>query len=173
MEAPQQKYYGCVYSIYCLDPTVKPIYVGTTHDLGKTRREFKINCTNENAKDYNDPLYNFIRQNGDWKRFKLIKCVEVRTGQADLLKAEKLKIASLECCLNKKLQKQAGAQAYRETHKERTKDYNHEYYFKNKEEIAIITKEKITCMCGSTFRRCAKARHLKSRKHNNFIESQA
>jgi len=42
-----------------------------------------------------------------------------------------------------------------------------EYYEKNKEKF----KEKFTCECGSTLRRCMKARHFKTKKHKSFIEN--
>ena len=44
-----------------------------------------------------------------------------------------------------------------------------EYYQNNKDKICEKQKIKITCECGSTFRRCDKARHEKSKKHVNYI----
>ena len=46
-----------------------------------------------------------------------------------------------------------------------------EYYQKNKQQISEKGKIKITCECGSTFRKAEKNRHLKSKKHKDFITS--
>lgn len=49
--------------------------------------------------------------------------------------------------------------------KEEKLDYQREWYSKQVERY----KEKFTCECGSTYRKLAKARHVKSKKHINFI----
>jgi len=46
-----------------------------------------------------------------------------------------------------------------------------QYYPKNKLKIAEKGKLKMTCECGSVFRKSDKARHLKSKKHKNFVNS--
>ena len=45
-----------------------------------------------------------------------------------------------------------------------------EYYEKNKEAINEKSKEKITCECGTIYRKSDKARHLKTKKHIKFVE---
>jgi group I intron endonuclease len=88
--------------------------------------------------------------------------------------------------------------AYRETHKEEMKTWREankeviaeqkkqhyednkeviaeqkkEYYEANKQRISDERKkEKITCECGSTIRRCAKARHERTKKHQTYLAS--
>ena len=48
-----------------------------------------------------------------------------------------------------------------------------EYYKKNKEKIIENKKngEKITCECGSIFRKCDKSQHLKTKKHLKSLDS--
>jgi len=46
-----------------------------------------------------------------------------------------------------------------------------EYYQKNKEKINEKHKQKMTCMCGSVFRMCAKARHCRSIKHQTYMQN--
>jgi len=61
---------------------------------------------------------------------------------------------------------------YYEKNKEKRIDKSKEYFQKNKEKISEKNKEKYTCVCGSTLTKCNKPRHEKSKKHQNFIESQ-
>ena len=50
---------------------------------------------------------------------------------------------------------------------EEKRKYRNEWYSKQVERY----KEKFTCECGSTYRKLAKSRHEKSKKHINFINS--
>jgi len=45
-----------------------------------------------------------------------------------------------------------------------------DYYHKNKDLINETKKEKMTCICGSSFNKHMKIRHEKSIKHNNYID---
>jgi len=53
---------------------------------------------------------------------------------------------------------------YREVNKEKIKEYKKQYYETTKAKI----KEKMTCDCGSTFRKRDKPRHEKTNKHKNY-----
>ena len=76
------------------------------------------------------------------------------------------------------------AKEYNENHKYEISEKMKEYYVHNKNElsekakeyrenhkyeISEKMKEKMTCECGSIFRKCALSRHLKSNKHLAFI----
>ena len=54
---------------------------------------------------------------------------------------------------------------YNEDNKEKIKEYQKEYREQNKEKI----NQKITCACGSTYRKKDKTRHERSTKHKQFI----
>jgi len=77
-------------------------------------------------------------------------------------------------CVNKYIAGRTEAE-YRRDNKERLKKASSEYYKKNKEQLAvkkkIKNKEKMTCECGSTFRRGEKARHYRTKIHLNFINN--
>jgi hypothetical protein len=71
---------------------------------------------------------------------------------------------------------------YREKNQEYQKEYEKEYYEKNKEHIKEKIKEyrennkeklneKLNCECGGKFNNSNKSRHLKSKKHLNFINT--
>jgi hypothetical protein len=59
---------------------------------------------------------------------------------------------------------------YRDNNKEKITERDKKKYEANKEIISEKKKEKMTCVCGSTFRICAKSRHEKSKKHCDFIK---
>ena len=47
-----------------------------------------------------------------------------------------------------------------------------EYYEKNKDKISEKLKtDRFTCECGSNLRRSDKVRHLKSKKHIDYLSS--
>ena len=54
---------------------------------------------------------------------------------------------------------------YREQNKEQFKDYMKEYYDEYKDKI----NEKIECECGGKYTFCHKSRHLKSKKHLDYL----
>lgn len=61
---------------------------------------------------------------------------------------------------------------YYEKNKENILEKSKIYYEKNKERISIIHKEEFKCDCGSIVTKTNKSRHLKSKKHKNYILSQ-
>jgi len=49
------------------------VYVGHTTNFNKRKGQLKNNCKNENGKAFNLKLYQMIRDNGDFDRFKMIE----------------------------------------------------------------------------------------------------
>lgn len=60
---------------------------------------------------------------------------------------------------------------YSEANKEKIKKYRTEYRIKNKEEISKKRKVIINCECGSETSRNHLARHKRTKKHIDFLES--
>ena len=69
---------------------------------------------------------------------------------------------------------------YREKNKEKISIQQHEYYEINKEKVCLyqqeyreknegIIKEKFNCECGGRYTRVNKSIHLKSKKHQNYL----
>ena len=54
---------------------------------------------------------------------------------------------------------------YREDNREKVLEKGRQYYEKNKEKI----NEKLTCECGGCFTYTHQSRHLKTKKHQNFL----
>ena len=60
---------------------------------------------------------------------------------------------------------------YRDNNKDEIKEYQKIYRENNKEEILKKKGMKITCECGSVFRKNDKSQHNKTKKHIKFVES--
>jgi len=60
---------------------------------------------------------------------------------------------------------------FNQENREKIAEKNKEYYDKHKEQISEKGKEKITCICGKTFRKKEKARHERTQYHINFINN--
>lgn len=58
---------------------------------------------------------------------------------------------------------------YRQDHKEETK----QYYQDHKEELNQKRYKKITCFCGGKYTHANRSRHLKSKKHQSWLQSQS
>ena len=135
-----------------------------------------------------------ILQYGD-ARIELIEEYECKTEE-DLLKREGEIMKEYDNRVNKVIAGRTREQwreankekiaervkEYREANKERIAQYQKEHYEANKERIAQYQKEydearkekrkqKYTCICGSVLQSGAKARHEKTIKHKNYIES--
>ena len=60
---------GLIYKLCCKDANITDIYVGSTTNFKQRKKEHKADCHNENNKNYNRPVYKFIRENGgNWER---------------------------------------------------------------------------------------------------------
>jgi prophage antirepressor-like protein len=60
---------------------------------------------------------------------------------------------------------------YRELNKEKINSQRKEYREKNKDKLTEKQREKILCECGTTYSRSAKSSHIKSIKHQKFVDS--
>ena len=60
--------------IYKIQHVDKPelLYVGSTTNFAKRKQQHKDSCNNSNDNGYNLHVYQMIRDNGDWKSFKII-----------------------------------------------------------------------------------------------------
>ena len=181
-----------IYKIVCNDITIPNIYVGSSTDFTKRKSGHKSCCNNENNKEYNKYLYQFMRENGGWDNWTLLKiCDYPCQNKFELELEERRFMELLQSDLNKNIptrtQKeyqeinkekiQAKNKEYRDEddHKEKMKQYQDIYQEKyredNKEKIQT-RKNAVDCCptCGCNYTHSNKARHLKSKQHNNTIE---
>ncbi len=189
---------GYVYKIVCLDPNVKDTYVGSCSVMAKRRCAHKYNCNNENSKDYNLNVYQFIQAHGGWSNWRMLAIEEVDyTIKHELLVRERFHLENLKASLNRviptrtqqehyeanKIEIAERMKEYYEEHKEeiahKNKEYREtnqieiaqyqkEYRETNQIEIAEQRKELINCECHRTVRKADISRHYKSKIHKQY-----
>jgi hypothetical protein len=114
------------------------VYVGHTTNFNKRKGQHKSNCKNENDKKFNFKLYQMIRDNGGFDRFKMIEvekypCKDKREAERredEVMKELKASMNTIKSFTTD------------EERKEYHKDYHKEYYENNKEQIKEKEKKK-------------------------------
>ena len=172
-----------VYNISCLDESVKECYIGSTIDFKNRMWGHKHSCNNENSHNYNQPLYQFIRENGGWGAWKMTIIDSLTTIDKNVIeKCERKYVEEQEFRLNKELPSRTPKEyyednreklleqkrQYRQDHKEESKqyyqdhkesalEYQKQYRQDHKEKASEhqkqYRKEKVTCACGSVVNR--------------------
>jgi len=126
------------YQIASLDETIEYMYIGSTIDFIRRRHEHKKNCNNEKNKNYNLPIYKFIRENGNWSNFYIVPIEEAefetklqaRIHEHQLI--EKYKLNSINTYLSEE-NRINNRKQYRELNKEKIKENMKQYRELNKE----------------------------------------
>jgi hypothetical protein len=96
---------ACIYEIVCKDVSITQRYIGSTTNLIKRRNNHKSSCNNEKSKQYNQYVYQFIRDNGgivNWDVVLIEKVIDCKDNE-NLHKRERHYIESLKAELNKKI----------------------------------------------------------------------
>ncbi len=137
---------GIIYKIFCKDQRIKQSYVGSTTNLTKRRAEHKSRCTNEKDKQYNLPLYKFIRKWGGWGSWSIII------------------IENFSCKNNMELRA-------RERYHYEQLDYpiNIIVPYETEEEHIAKRKQKYDCRCGGRYVLPARSQHIKTAKHLRYL----
>jgi hypothetical protein len=133
---------ACIYEIVCKDVNITERYVGSTTNLIQRRRDHKKVCNNENGKQYNRYVYQFIRANSEWENWDVVLIEQVIDckDKEHLHKIERFYIESLKAELNKNIPLRTHKE-YREENKEDIQKKKKIYCENNKEEIAKRKKE--------------------------------
>ena len=152
-----------IYKIVCNDLNVKDCYVGHTINWIKRKSAHKTSCNNQKKKQYNFKLYKFIRENGGWDNWEMIEikkyaCNDKREAEAE----ERRYYEELNSNLNM-VRPFRTEDEKKEQKKQNTKE--------NKDKIEAQNKIKVQCECGCKFRKDSFTRHLKSKKHQNYINN--
>ena len=167
----------------------KNIYIGSTTNFTRRKHAHKSAHNNENKKEYNYPIYKFIRDNGGWDEWQMIP-IEVFpcNDKKELEVKERHHIELLKPKLNNRMPNRTIKEwiednkeklkqyqkKYNEDNKEKIaekmKEYNKKYREDNKEKKAEKAKEKVICNnCGAEIRRDSLSKHKKSNKCKNYI----
>tara|TARA_R110000787_G_scaffold273511_1_gene381245 strand:+ start:600 stop:1073 length:474 start_codon:yes stop_codon:yes gene_type:complete len=54
-----------------MDKSITETYIGSCWDMGKRLQRHAESCYNKNCKQYNYPVYKYIRENGDFHTFTM------------------------------------------------------------------------------------------------------
>tara|TARA_R110002153_G_scaffold173363_1_gene326088 strand:+ start:548 stop:1027 length:480 start_codon:yes stop_codon:yes gene_type:complete len=153
-----------IYKIYCLDSEITECYVGSTEDFTERRRKHKSDCYNTNGPRYNIKLYKFIRASGGMDNFIIEEIIDCDIE--DRYDCELYYFKLFKASLNSIFPKRSKTQYYIDN-----KQHYQQYYIDNKETITEYKNQKHNCECGATYTNRHKARHIKTIKHQNYINS--
>ena len=141
------------YKIICKNENIKDIYVGKTKNFKRRVIQHKSDCYNENCKEYNLKVYEFIRENGGINNFNFIEIEKNEYNDKDSAIRERYWIEELNANLNSLIPSRT----------------DKEYYNKNKEIINEKRKEKIICKCGCEISKRNLSKHFKSKLHQEYL----
>lgn len=130
-----------IYKLCCKDINITEIYVGHTTDMRKRKNRHKSYCNNENDKNYNYNVYQFIRNNGGWDNWDMIEIEKYNAIDGyDVKKRERFWIEELKATLNMAIPTRT-IKEWKEENKEIILKQRKEYYKINKESILEYHKE--------------------------------
>ena len=141
----------CIYMIEHVDDE-SLVYVGHTTCFNKRKAQHKINCYNDNVKDYNFKVYQMIRENGGWEKFLMLEvekypCNDRREAERrenevmKELKASMNTNKSFSTVDEKKEYIKEKNKEYRESNKEKIQEYMKEYHEVNECKIQEYMKD--------------------------------
>ena len=161
--------------IYKITNTINDdIYIGSTIKTLKQR-------FNAHKSDYKRYLNEKNRKVSSYKLFDKYGITNCRIelienfpcdNRTELEQQESVYInKNKEFCVNNNIPGRTDKQ-YRDTNKDKIKQYQNEYDIDNKDKIKEYQMKLINCGCGSKFTNGNKNRHLKTKKHQTYLEHQ-
>jgi len=177
----EQNYY--VYKLYHED--YPEFYIGSTKDLKERKYCHKSRCNNENSPKYNYKVYQYIRDHGGYNswNYEILEHIRNSINVYELRNVERKYIEQLKPSLNSEIPNRTNKERYKqhyennkerykqhyENNKEAIKQQMKQYRENNRESLNQKAREKINCVCGGKYNKSGKIQHMKSRKHQNFI----
>jgi len=184
---------GFIYKFVCNDITIPNTYTGSSTDWIKRKNCHKSACNNDRCPKYNLYVYQFMRANGGWNNFTMLKICDFPCQNKFELELEERKYMELlKSDLNKqkpgrnKEEIKEYIEKYRKDNKEKLNEKCKEYYDNNKEKIQERVKQyfednkekiqeqrkEVDCCptCGTNYQHMSKSRHLKTKKHIDAIQ---
>ena len=172
---------SCIYMIKKQDDfNNENIYIGSTCNFTRRKHKHKTTCNNENDKDYNLKLYQYIRENDGWDAWVMTKIIDYHcNNKSELNIMERNYIDSYKSTLNCQIPTRTRKERYNDNkdkilkqqkqykndNKEKLSKYKKEHYEANKDKIL----EKVICdNCGCESSKWNLERHKKSQKCLNF-----
>ena len=172
-----------IYKIECKDLTkCSDVYVGHTVNFIKREYNHKNKCTNSKSKHYNLQVYTIIRANGGWDNWIMIEIEKYPCNdKKQAIERERYWYNQLNAKLNSDVPNRSIKEWLEENKDEQIKKRK-KYYEKNKNRISKRDKEyykanedklkkNFDCECGGMYKQYTKSKHLKTKKHQAYLES--
>ena len=186
MSEPKDYSQSVIYCIKSLDPEIKEQYIGSARDFQLRLQGHHTTCTNANSRDYNIPVYIFIRAHGGWPAWEMVTIEPFPcTSKLELHTRERFHIESQCPSLNRQVPLRTMVEwvadnkqmlvekwrAYNMEHRAEKHEYNQEYYAANRSAILSHYNQRMTCACGAEYGLSHKSRHQKSKLHKAAMAS--
>ena len=165
-----------IYKLVCNDTDL--FYVGSTRDFTTRKSKHKSDCNKPHSKAYNQKKYLTIRQFGGWENWNMV-CIDILYDVTKLeaeIREEKMRM-DLKALLNSHkascggITKQEYNKIYYEENRDHFKEQNKLYREENREQIRAQKNEKCDCDCGGKYNHDGKARHLRTKKHQLYLDT--
>ena len=151
---------GLIYKIICKDTTITDIYVGSTCDFQKRKRDHKSRTNNK--KWY---VYKFIRENGGWDNWEMLEITKHPCeSRLELETEERRYMDLLKSTLNIHIPTRTRKE-WRQDNREQICINKKEYSYNNKEKLL----QKFNCECGGKYTKTNKSCHSKTKKHKSYL----
>ena len=144
-----------------VDNTNDNKYIGSTCCSLKRRLSYHKKDYKRFLKGLCSNVKSFEIIKNDNYKIELLEDCDIKTKQ-ELLTRERFYIENNNC-LNKCIPVRTKKEYY---------DYQKEYYNDNKDKINIKKNEKFECDCGGRYSYTHKSTHIKTNKHQNYLQSQ-
>ena len=160
-----------IYKIACNDLKITDVYVGHTTQFTKRKNQHKFRCSNQNSPKYNLKIYKTIRDNGDWENWSMIEIEKFACNDSnEALSRERYWYETLQAHLNHQCPNGTPKEYYYH-HKEAILQKRKNYYESNVKMIKTKQRVVCECICGENYTTSNKARHFKTLKHLEFVNS--
>jgi hypothetical protein len=94
---------GFIYKLVSTDVNIQETYVGSTTNERRRKAQHKSSCNNASSKEYNYYVYQFIRANGGWDTFEMVRLERFEFNDlADIRARERHYVEELCATLNAK-----------------------------------------------------------------------
>ena len=127
---------GCIYMIKKQDDFNNDnVYIGSCCNFSRRKCEHKKVCNNPDYENHNLKVYQYIRENGGWNHFIMIKLIDYPCNDKNELKiTERRYIDEYKSKLNCNIPTRTDKE-YHKDNKERYKEYHKQRYKNNKEKL--------------------------------------
>jgi hypothetical protein len=170
-----------IYKIYCNDENVTDTYIGSTKNISTRKYYHKRACNNQTDSHHNLKVYQMIRANGGWENWDFVvieeikECSKVQAHIREEYHRQETKSNMNSVCCFSGVTDYNTREEYKkkyyeiELNKNKKKEQDKQYYEANINQIKIYRSIKHMCECGTQYTIYHKLRHIKSKKHQNYL----